>query len=109
VCLGRITGSTCDHVLQRRSGFAVLSASDDHYHYRSWAVFGQADTILPINGRRPPARAMTGCRRHVNDTINDVQDSHTFSRRSPGNPLVQVDTRDPDLFTYGKGFRTGGF
>lgn len=87
-----------------------LSASDDHYHYRSWAVFGQAAYDITDQWTATAGARYDRVQAHVNDTINVVQDSHTFSEAQPKATISYKWTPETlTYFTYGKGFRTGGF
>lgn len=87
-----------------------LSASDDHYHYRSWAVFGQAAYDITDQWTATAGARYDRVQAHVDDTINDVQDSHTFSEMQPKATISYKWTPETlTYFTYGKGFRTGGF
>jgi iron complex outermembrane receptor protein len=47
---------------------------------------------------------------HLDDTINDIQDDHTFSEAQPKATIAYKLTPEVLAYvTYGRGFRTGGF
>jgi iron complex outermembrane recepter protein len=87
-----------------------LAATDDHYDDRSWAVFGQASYDFDPHWTLTAGLRYDRVNAYLNDILNVVQSSHTFSDPQPKATLSYKWT--PDLMTYityGKGFRTGGF
>jgi iron complex outermembrane receptor protein len=104
----RVEDATSFYSVDPSAPFASLS--DDHYHYKSGAVFGQgtydftSQWSATVGGRYDRVKA------DVNDVQAGEQDSHTFSEFQPKATLAYKWT--PELMgyvTYSKGFRTGGF
>lgn len=104
----RVHDSTSFYSVDPTAPFA--SITDDHYHDRSWALFGQASYDITSQLGVTAGARYDRVKSDVNDVGNGVQDSHTFSQTQP---KATIDYKwTPDLLTYlsyGKGFRTGGF
>ena len=84
--------------------------TDDHYRDRSWALFGQATYDFTQKWSATVGARYDIVHAYLNDVVNIVQDSHTFSEPQPKATLNYKWT--PDMmtyFTFSKGFRTGGF
>ncbi|HVW69766.1 MAG TPA: TonB-dependent receptor [Steroidobacteraceae bacterium] len=104
----RVEDATTFYSVDPSSPF--LSATDDHYDNRSWAVFGQASYDFDPHWTLTAGARYDRVNAYLNDTINDVQSSHTFSQPQPKATLSYKLTPDIMAYvTYGKGFRTGGF
>ena len=84
--------------------------TDNHYRDRSWALFGQATYDFSQHWSATVGARYDAVHAYLNDVVNTIQASHTFSEPQPKATLNYKWT--PDLityFTYSKGFRTGGF
>lgn len=103
-----ITDSTSFYSLVPTSPYDYVT--DDHYRDRSWAVFGQATYDFTQKWSATVGARYDIVHAYLNDVVNVVQDSHTFSEPQPKATLNYKWT--PDMmtyFTFSKGFRTGGF
>lgn len=84
--------------------------TDNHFRDRSWAVFGQASYDFTQHWSATVGARYDAVHAYLDDAINAIQASHTFSEPQPKATLNYKWT--PDLmtyFTFSKGFRTGGF
>jgi iron complex outermembrane receptor protein len=104
----RVVDATTFYSVNPASPF--LAATDNHYHDRSWAVFGQASYDLTSRWTATAGARYDRVKADVNDFVNNVQDSHTFSATQP-KATIEYKWMPGVLtyLTYGKGFRTGGF
>jgi iron complex outermembrane recepter protein len=103
-----ITDSTSFYSLVATAPYDYVT--DNHYRDRSWALFGQATYDFTQNWSATVGARYDIVHAYLNDAINVVQDSHTFSEPQPKVTLNYKWT--PDMmtyFTFSKGFRTGGF